>query len=165
MDLYILRHGKAGKRGTMDWEDDRKRPLTAKGEKEMEEIARWIVASGIEPDWIATSPLTRARETAEIVANALGITGRLEEWEELAVGQDPDAVLKKLSARRADTRGMVVGHEPLLSRTMAMLISSDVSARIVLVKGGLAKIGEIRFDPVPSGELEWLVTPKCMVRS
>jgi phosphohistidine phosphatase len=164
MDLYILRHGKAGKRDG-SFTDDRKRPLTAKGRKEMEEIALWIASSGIEPDWIATSPLNRARETAEIVARALGVMGRLEEWEELAFGQGPEAILGKLSVKEPDTRGMVVGHEPLLSQTLAMLTCRDGSARIALAKGGLAKISEVQFDPSPSGELEWLVTPKCILRS
>jgi phosphohistidine phosphatase len=163
MDLYILRHGKAGKRDA-SFEDDRERPLTAKGRKEMEEIARWIVASGIEPDWIATSPLVRARETANIVARALGVMDRLEEWEELAVGQDPESVLGRLASKGTDTQGMVVGHEPLLSGTIAMLISDDGSARITMAKGGVAKISEVRFDPVPSGELEVLVPPKFILR-
>ena len=164
MDLYILRHGKAGKRDG-SFTDDRKRPLTAKGRKEMEEIALWIASSGIEPDWIATSPLVRARETAEIVARALGVMDRLEEWEDLAFGQGPEAILEKLSAKGSGTQGMVVGHEPLLSETMAMLISSDGSARIAMAKGGLAKIREVQFDPLATGELEWLVTPKFLLRS
>ncbi|MDD1715164.1 MAG: phosphohistidine phosphatase SixA [Methanoregulaceae archaeon] len=164
MDLYILRHGKAGRRDGSST-DDRKRPLTAKGRKEMEEIALWIASSGIEPDWIATSPLVRARETAEIVARTLGLMDRLEEWEELAFGPGPEAILGKLSAKGPDTRGMVVGHEPLLSETIAILISSDGSARIALAKGGLAKIREVQFDPSPSGELEWLVPPKFILRS
>lgn len=125
----------------------------------------WITSSGIEPDWIATSPLARARETAEIVARALGVMDRQEEWEDLAFGQGPEAILEKLSAKGPDTEGMVVGHEPLLSETMAMMISSDGSARMVMAKGGLAKIREVHFDPLPSGELEWLVTPKLILRS
>ncbi|NTV00604.1 MAG: phosphohistidine phosphatase SixA, partial [Methanoregulaceae archaeon] len=164
MDLYILRHGKAGKRDG-SFTDDRKRPLTAKGQRDMEEIALWIVASGIEPDWIATSPLVRARETAEIVAGALGVMDRLVEWEELAVGHGPEAILGKISVKGTGTRGIIVGHEPLLSETMAVLISNNASARIALAKGGLAKIREVQFDPTPSGELEWLLTPKCILQS
>jgi phosphohistidine phosphatase SixA len=59
---------------------------------------------------------------------------------------------------------MVVGHEPLLSETMAVLISDDGSASMAMAKGGLAKIGEVQFDPVSSGELEWLVPPKFILR-
>jgi phosphohistidine phosphatase len=165
MELYILRHGKAGKRGAIELKDDRKRTLTPKGRREMEEIARWMANAGIEPDWIATSPLVRAQETAEIVVEALDAADRLEEWEELAIGYHPDAIIGQLAAKDEGSEGMIVGHEPLLSQTIGHLISSDGSARAVLAKGGLAKIGDLSFRPAATGELVWLMTPKCIMKS
>lgn len=163
MDLYVLRHGKAGKR--MDHPgDDRLRPLTPKGRKEITGIARWFRETGREPDWVATSPLTRARETAEIVVQELGIRDRLEEWETLAVGEEPEGVLDQLSRKDPGSTGMIVGHEPQLSESLGLLIVAGGSTRISLAKGGVAKVGELFFGPEPSGTLEWLVTPELLIR-
>jgi phosphohistidine phosphatase len=67
MDLFILRHGEAGKR-TASRGNDTKRPLTAVGEKEITEIAESLEKIGIKFDVILTSPLKRAQQTADLVA-------------------------------------------------------------------------------------------------
>jgi phosphohistidine phosphatase len=161
MDLYILRHGKAGKRMNNS-DEDRLRPLTAKGKKETREIALWLLGLDIEPDWIATSPLTRARETADIVAEELGLADHLIEWEALAIDQTPQAILNQLK-EAPDTTGMIVGHEPLLSQTLSLLIGQIDSVRIKLAKGGVAKVSSLTFDPRVSGELEWIVSPEIVI--
>ncbi|MDD1676705.1 MAG: phosphohistidine phosphatase SixA [Methanomicrobiales archaeon] len=162
MELFILRHGKAGKREENPRED-RIRPLTPKGKKEIREIARWMLNMHIELDWIATSPIERSRETAEIVAQVLRFQGRTEEWDALKIDQDPKDVLEQLSRKDSGSQGLMVGHEPMLSRTTSLLVSSTDSARIILAKGGLAKIGNITLHPAPEGELEWLILPEILM--
>ena len=66
MDLYILRHGKAGQ--SFNRPDDSERKLTSEGRSDIRKVARWIRSKKIRFEVIATSPLTRAYETAEIVA-------------------------------------------------------------------------------------------------
>ena len=66
MDLFILRHGKAGK--SSGGPDDAARALTRKGEKELKRIAQWMKAQEFSFDIIATSPLQRALETATVIA-------------------------------------------------------------------------------------------------
>ena len=81
IDLFILRHGEAGNRMSAV-EEDSERPLTPEGRAEMQKIAKSLNAVGLQTNWICTSPLRRARETAEIAAKILKIP-TLEEWDEL----------------------------------------------------------------------------------
>ena len=67
MDLFILRHGEAGKR-TTSRASDSQRPLTAGGEKEITEIAESLEKIGTKFDIILTSPLKRSQQTADLVA-------------------------------------------------------------------------------------------------
>jgi phosphohistidine phosphatase len=68
MELFILRHGEAGKRLSSAI-GDRSRPLTSTGNAEVLEEARALKSIGIKFNVIVTSPLKRAYETANIVAN------------------------------------------------------------------------------------------------
>ena len=67
MDVFVLRHGDAGKT-IPSGVSDAKRPLTVAGEKEMIVISKALRKMGVTFDVILTSPLKRARQTADIVA-------------------------------------------------------------------------------------------------
>jgi phosphohistidine phosphatase len=152
MDLFILRHGKAAREpppGGTDYD----RPLTQRGRKDISETAAWMEGSGLSFDSIGTSPLVRARETAEIVAEHLSLVRVLGEWPELSPGGDEAALTGRIF--RSGGVVLVVGHEPMLSSLVSALVSGG-SARIVLSKGGLARIGDLR--PPGHGELRWLLT-------
>ena len=70
-ELYIMRHGLAVARGTEGFSDDSKRPLTPDGKEKMRDVAKGLKRAGVKLDWIVSSPLIRAVETAEIVAATL----------------------------------------------------------------------------------------------
>lgn len=158
MDLYVLRHGKAGQ--SSDDPDDRIRPLTPNGREEIREIARWMRRERFRFDAIASSPLIRASETAGIVARALDCKDRLVIWDELAPGGDPDTVCYHAAQFGEDASVLVVGHEPDLSLLVGRIISRGEASSIILTKGSLAKIRNFSFDKQPSGDLQWLLTPK-----
>ena len=157
MDLYLLRHGKAE---TGSGIGDDMRALTPEGRKEIRQVAAWIASQGIPLALVATSPLLRARETAELMQAALDPRPSLEVWDELA----PDSVMEDLVVRiaRTDPAGalLLVGHEPLLSMLASRIIAGDDRARLTLAKGGVAKIREVRFGNGITGELHWLLTPR-----
>jgi phosphohistidine phosphatase len=91
MILYFLRHELAGDRA--EWmADDRKRPLTEEGKRRMAGSARALAGLGLGLEAIVTSPLTRARQTAEIAAEGLGMQTKLIEDERLAPGFDTSAL-------------------------------------------------------------------------
>src|SRR5947208_3412986 len=89
--LYVLRHGIAVPHGTPGVADD-ERPLTPKGRKRMRQIGRGLRCLRIELEKIIASPLPRAWETAQIVADVLGMSDRVEASEELRDDRDADSI-------------------------------------------------------------------------
>jgi len=159
MELFILRHGEAGKsmparRGDVD------RALTAEGEEESKEVAEAISSLDIKPDLIITSPLKRAHETADIAARAL--KARVEVWDELTPEGDKKALLARLSKLKRESRVLCVGHEPYLTAVISEIIGNPGGSRIILRKAGLARLTITSFAPKVGGELRWLLTPKLL---
>jgi phosphohistidine phosphatase len=163
LELVILRHGKAGNRSPSIVKDF-ERGLTSSGRKDIKEIANSIKALKLNIDKIATSPLIRAQETSEIFAKALKKQKVLEVWDELKPEANTVDLFHKLSELKVDSSILIVGHEPCLSSVISDLISGGKSSRILLEKGGMAKVIITSFDPKPSGELEWLLTPRQIKR-
>ena len=121
--IFLLRHG-AAEDGDGD---DTARRLTEKGERQAETAGRALSALGVEIDACLTSPKVRARDTARLACEPLGIEP--EECEELSVGPF-DAL--DLAAGRGEV--MLVGHEPAFSTEVAKLSGG----RVKLKKGGIA---------------------------
>lgn len=157
--LLILRHGEAGSRMT-DAAKDSNRALTANGRIELQKIGKSLKESGLGAGQIVTSPLRRARETAEIIAQTLKIP-LLEEWDDLKPGGNRESIYRKLAKIETNSSIVLVGHEPYLSSMIGEIIGAP-NARIVLKKGGLAKVRVTSFAPRVRGELRWLLTPKLM---
>jgi phosphohistidine phosphatase len=162
MDLFILRHGDAGRRSAT-FRDDSKRPLTEDGKKKVEEISKGLLALGIEPDYIFSSPLLRSKQTAEIVFNNLKCKNQMSELDELKPEGSKLQLYKKLSTLKQDSSVLLVGHEPYLSELVGEAVSGG-GARIDLKKGGLVRIRTISILPKIQGELRWLLTPKHLKR-
>jgi len=161
MDLLVLRHGDAGKSSLSP--GDFKRSLTAEGKKEIEEISKGIQSLGIELDDILTSPLSRAKQTAEIVSKIVKLNGNIEEIESLKPEGNRLELYSKLSKLKQDSQILIVGHEPYLTELIGEAISQS-GCRIDLKKAGLARIRVISTSPKLRGELRWLLTPKHLKR-
>jgi phosphohistidine phosphatase len=160
VDILILRHGRAEDEGPGMSDADRK--LTKKGYEEMEAVAHWIASQRMPIDLIASSPLVRAQETAEVVAKALNARDRVVNWKMLAPGGNPDIVCRQISRHPDYTSILLVGHEPLLSSLISHIIAGDDHAAIIMTKGALAKIQDFSYAGRPSGSLHWLLTAKQM---
>jgi phosphohistidine phosphatase len=159
MKLYFLRHGVAV--DADEWEgDDASRPLTGAGRKEMEREAKAIAKLDLQIDCIITSPLKRAKETAEIVAERLDAADRVMEDDRLAGGFDAAHLALLLGERDAKESIMLVGHEPDFSKTIVQLIGGG---SVDLKKGGLARI-DIDDPKIPAGDLLWLIPPKVLLQ-
>lgn len=160
MQLYILRHGEAGKR-IPSGSKDSERPLTVAGEEEVAEVAKALDRLGVRFDFIATSPLRRASQTAGIVAKVLKVKkGSMEEWDELKPEGKRIELYRKLSQFKPESSVLVVGHEPYLSTVVCEIAFG--SGGVVLKKAGLAKLTVTAFQPKIRGELRWLLTPKLL---
>lgn len=152
--LYFLRHGKAWSRA--DWhEDDDLRPLTEAGEALVRAEGRAMKSMGLAPEVIVTSPLARARRTAAIVAEELGMSERLIEDRRLAHGFDAGRLAEIVEGQGEAASLMVVGHEPDLSDTVAELTGGG---RVDFKKGGLARV-DVKGSQLDDGILAWLLTP------
>lgn len=149
MRLYLLRHGEA------DWPNwskpDDERPLTDAGKKEMRKVAKLLKALDISLDDILTSPLPRARQTAEIVAERFDLP--VHEEESLAPGFGSQELKQLVRKYRVDAL-MIVGHEPDFTN----VISGLTGANSKLSKAGVALIDLNGSDS--KGRLLWLFPPK-----
>jgi phosphohistidine phosphatase len=155
IELVLLRHGDAG--DPYAWQgDDAARPLSKKGRRQAERLGAFLAAIGYAPDVFITSPKIRARETAELVAAALGT--RIVIDERLAVGFGIDELAAVLSAAGTPLRPVIVGHDPDLSVLLSELCgASDIPLR----KGALARVD---LDGVAAGvgTLRWLIPPDVL---
>lgn len=163
MDIYILRHGEAGN-SIPARAKDAERSLTVEGKEEVEEVARSISRLKIKPDRIATSPLKRSRETAEIVAKALKGRYKVEVWDELKPEGNKQDLYSRLSKLKPESSVLCVGHEPYLSQTIGEVMGHSGPSGIILRKAGLARLSITTFSPKAKGELRWLLTPRLLKR-
>jgi phosphohistidine phosphatase len=162
MNLYILRHGIAVEHGAAGYEDDDQRPLTGKGERKVWMIAEAMKALEISFDSILSSPLVRARQTAEIVAEAFKAKKRMELTDTLSPQESAKLLIEYLGEQGAVDDVLLVGHEPFLSRLISLLISGDSESSILLKKGGFCKLSIQELRHGQCATLEWLLTPKQM---
>ena len=161
-ELYIMRHGLAVARGSVGFADDAERPLQPEGKEKMREIADGLKRVGVELDWVVTSPLVRAMETAKIIAESLASTTAMDVCEAMRPGGSPEDVIAFLAKRPSRTRVLVVGHEPDLSELAARLIGAGSHANLVFKKGGCAMVSFEDFPPRSPGQLEWWLPPRLM---
>jgi phosphohistidine phosphatase len=160
IELYVLRHGIAVPHGTPEIADD-ERPLTPKGRERMREIGRGLRRLGLAPERIISSPLPRAWETAEIVANALRKSDRLEASEVLRADRDAASIRDWIYTRPED-RLMIVGHNPSLSDLLGLLVTgSDGFQLCELKKGGIAVLSTRAEGGFT---LDWIAPPLILRR-
>lgn len=152
MRLYFVRHGDA----TWDaWTGpDEERPLTKKGRKQLASVAASLQALNVRPARILTSPLPRAAETAQILADVLA--GESAPTPALAPGFGVDT-LEGLVQGHGEGDLMLVGHEPDFSEVIGALTGASVR----LAKAGVARVDLEQADDL-HGRLVWLVPPKVM---
>ena len=157
MEIYFVRHGPAGHRSL--WEgDDAERPLTPEGRQLMARVATGMIQQRLIPDLIVTSPLSRALQTAEILAHGLDITQRLVIDKRLAPGFGAEQLTKILRAYPDSAALLLVGHEPDFSSTIGKLIGGG---EVVCKKGGLAHI-DLPRSKVLRGRLVALIPPRAL---
>jgi phosphohistidine phosphatase len=157
MKLYIVRHGLAGEHGDPRYPDDRMRPLTEEGRKRFAAVAKHLADAGFAPQVVATSPLVRCRQTAEIVAERVRGKPKLIELEAL----EPGSRLEALNDQGKEEIAWV-GHAPDVSDLTAALLSARGDAAIRFAKGAVVCIafdGEVARG---AGELQWLVTARVL---
>lgn len=162
MNLYLMRHGIALPADDPSVAHDGDRPLTPKGIKRTRKAARGLRRLNIPFDVILTSPVLRARQTADAVAGELGTEALMKEISSLAPESTVDHLLFGLTRYKNHEHLLLVGHEPLLSNALSHLLGGK-SARSVHVefkKGALCRVEIDDLPPSNPGKLHWFLTPK-----
>ena len=157
MDLYLIRHAEAKALGENDVMNDEDRPLTEEGEAQTRRLGTGFHARGLRLDALLSSPLLRAKLTAEgILKHWPELAPQVQVCDELAPNLKAKKLAKCLRALGASSAGLV-GHMPDLAEFLGWLIGSR-KVRVDLAKAGVAKV---TCESVRKGEgiLEWLVTP------
>jgi phosphohistidine phosphatase len=123
MRFGLMRHGMAenGSVGQPDYQ----RRLTAEGRRRLVVQADWLRADGLSFDVLVSSPLVRAEQTAAIIAERLGLETSTDSL--LASGCSPDDVVELLSRFNGSQSPLLVGHQPDLSTTVAVLTGRHVN--------------------------------------
>jgi phosphohistidine phosphatase len=157
VNCYFLRHGIAVEPD--EWTGhDFDRPLTHEGIERMKCEARAIADLSLRLDVIVTSPLLRARQTAEIVADRLKLRDEIVEDKRLADGFDTKRLSEILGEHDKADAIMLVGHEPTMSATIGRIIGD---ADIELKKAALAGVA-LSDASAARGKLICLIPPKVL---
>jgi phosphohistidine phosphatase len=155
MQLLLIRHARAEERAL--FKRDRTRALTEDGQRRMRKAARGLRALLPGLTQVVTSPLIRARQTAEIVA-AVYDGVEVVTLPALSPGSAPRAILAWLRTQPNDAVLALVGHEPDLGLLAGWLLSGKQSGFVQFKKGAAALI---EFDGTPAageGTLAWFLT-------
>lgn len=150
-ELILLRHAEAVPIETSD--DDRQRPLSARGEQEAQAAGLWLASHGIRPDRVLCSPSLRTGETARLALTALDSSPVPQMAEEI-YDASPGELLALLDQHGDAGSLMLVGHNPGIERLVALLVegrSDDFrgmppGALAVLHLDGTLEPGHARLD-------------------
>jgi phosphohistidine phosphatase len=158
MQIYIVRHGIAeaiAKDGS-----DEGRELTSEGKQRIKEEAEGFAQLEFPIDHVYSSPLLRARQTAEFFAAALNLP--IEEMKELRPAGSPDSVCAHIKRLDAGTSIMLVGHEPNCSELASHLLAGRGAEVSVDFKKGAICVIETTKISRGSGTLVWHASPKIL---
>lgn len=161
--LYIVRHGIAVDRMDPKVKSDEERWLTEGGKERTRQVAMALAALGVKVDLMLTSPLVRARETAEILGEELGC--KLRKTTALEPGFSMTELCQEIMDAGTPENVMIVGHEPDLSELISTLVWGDDRGEVAMKKAGVALLTLTSMPPDEGGVmLEWLLPPKVLVR-
>jgi phosphohistidine phosphatase len=161
-----MRHGIAADLGEIGVLKDADRPLTMEGLARMKQAAAGIRKLDLKFNVILTSPLLRARQTAEAVAEVLDLQHKVKILESLGPGRAfiegegrHAEIFLELGAYQFD-RALLVGHMPDLSELASFLLTGNRNLNVEFKKGSLCAIQVASLPPRGPGLLCWLMTPK-----
>ncbi len=162
MKVLLVRHAKAEPRprlGLLRKNDER--PLTSGGRKDMAKAAKGLKRLVPAIDVLATSPLARARETAEVLARRYDHDD-IVDVAALSPGGEPQALVEWLRGQRKDAVVALVGHEPDLGGFAGYLLTGRRESFLPFKKGGACLIDLADGPVADGGRLEWLLPPGAL---
>lgn len=161
--LLLLRHAIAEDQKADQRDEDRR--LTGEGKRKLRGVVAGMRAMDLPVDTILTSPLRRARETAEIVAAGYGLDETVEVLPALAPAGGAEALFDALGRYGASNGIVLVGHQPDLGELASTLLTgTSTLVPLPFRKAGLAGITVSGLPPRHAGSLEFFLTPAQLRR-
>ena len=163
VNLYLVRHGIAAERE--EYTEDALRPLTSEGKRKTKQVAQQLFDLGLRFDLILTSPLVRARQTADIL-KAIGLSTQLEESIDLTPEGKIHSWLSWLEEwqNNGGTNLALVGHEPNLGEWTEILVWGEAKGNLLVKKAGVIGVQlPENGSPVGRSLLFWLTPPKFLL--
>jgi phosphohistidine phosphatase len=160
MKIYLVRHGIAQDHLGGAVTSDSLRALTDAGRNETRQVAQGLKKLGVDADLIITSPLIRAKQTAEIIADVLGYDQELRVTDALAPGGSASSVFKFAKQFQNADELFFVGHEPDIGKLAAALIWAGPEVDIPFKKAGVCRVDVSGLPPSFPGTLKWFISPK-----
>lgn len=155
--LYLVRHGIAHEASATT--SDAERALTGEGKRRMKEAARALHTLEVAPALILTSPLRRARETAEILHQHGAPGAALKVFQPLDNAHSAEEIVAALPHRTPEI--MLVGHQPSMGELASYLLTGSPGlVPLPFKKGAIAAISLHTLPPRTPGTLEWFLTPR-----
>ena len=159
LELYLIRHGIAAERGE-EYPDDSKRPLTHEGIAGLRKEAKALETLEVSFEQILSSPLVRARQTADVFAECMKSHPPVANIDSLTPAGSPGAVIQDLGKHMRKGRIALVGHEPNMGELAAHLIGAKIP--LAFKKGAICRIDFEIFPPKSKGQLAWFITPRML---
>lgn len=156
MLLLFLRHAEAEAVSTGDFQ----RRLTVKGLEQAGKVGKFCVRTGLVPDLILSSPVVRAKQTAELVAEKLG-GPELVILPGMACGMSPSTCLDELTPYSKFGTIMLVGHEPDFSGVISVLVGCEGMGAIRVRKASLTGVTTETLLP-GRGQLQFAIPVRLM---
>jgi phosphohistidine phosphatase len=157
MDVWLLRHAAAQDRAPSGRDEDRE--LTPEGFARARAVGRGLAALSPPIAIVLTSPFSRARQTAQACATALGLASP-HPFAPLLPGTDPSHAVEEL-ARGGWPSVLLVGHQPLLGALVGLFVFGDERHEIPLRKAATVRVS---WTPGGAGRLEGLLPPEVLER-
>ena len=156
MELYVARHARAA-----DESRGGDRPLTEAGRDDARRVGTAMAAAGARIPEVWHSRKLRARETADLLAGAIGGVSHLTERSDLSPLADPSDVRDAVREHESDGPLLLVGHLPHVERLVSLLLTGDENAEVVEVPTG-AVLRLVSADDGRRWRLTWFVTPSLL---
>jgi phosphohistidine phosphatase len=160
MRLYLVRHGIAVDHIGGAITRDSERPLTEEGTIEMKLVAKALARINKKPELILSSPLVRARQTAEIIAGAFDMEVTLSDA--LAPAGSPSVIFKAIGRHQGVNQVYLVGHEPDMGMLANKLLWAGLECEMPFKKAAVARIDVGDMPPTGPGILKWYMPPKLV---
>ncbi|HEY9680820.1 MAG TPA: phosphohistidine phosphatase SixA [Oculatellaceae cyanobacterium] len=160
MKIYLVRHGIATERIGGAVLNDSMRPLTDEGRQEAKAVAQGLKRINVKPNFFVSSPLVRAKQTAEIFAEVLNDDSEVKICDALAPGGSPASLYKFLRDLGNFQEVMLFGHEPDIGMLAATLLDAAHELQLPFKKAGVCRVDVYDLPPSTPGILKWFITPK-----